>query len=203
MKIKWFGLFTLCFFTMQNISFAQTHAGHDHNVIGQAQGENVNVSLKTPLRGFELVNEDKKIMTLNDFKGSVWVANFIFTSCAGSCPIMVGSLAKLLKDYKDDSRVKLASFSVDPTTDTPDVFKKYANDRQINWSNWYFLTGSEKIMSELMFDQFKLGYAESILFHSDRIVLVDKQGQIRGYYKGTEYDDYKKLEQDLKKVLSE
>ncbi|MCG8405796.1 MAG: SCO family protein [Phycisphaerales bacterium] len=140
------------------------------------------------LPDFTLTERSGKKVSLGDLKGEVWVADFIFTHCGGPCPIMTRRMRELneaLKAQKLD-QVRTVSISVDPETDTPKVLREYATMFKADGYPWFFLTGDQDEIFDLSQRGFMLT-AQNVedsdqVDHSPRFVLVDKKGQIRGYY---------------------
>ncbi len=163
-----------------------------------------------PVPAFSLTNRDGRMVRLQDLKGKPWIADFVFTRCPASCPLMTARMAKLNRELPDDHDVRLVSFSVDPEHDTPQVLQRYAESYKAP-ARWLFLTGGKDEIYRLSRQGFKLGIdippppaagapvAEPIL-HSTRFVLVDGQGLIRGYYDGFDEESMKKLVRDLEAV---
>ena len=150
---------------------------------------------------FEFVNSEQETITLNNLKGKVWVADFIFTTCTMACPMMTGNMNIIHKKYKKNDDVRLVSISVYPEYDTPEVLTKYASQYDANTSRWYFLTGEESTVKRVIKDGFKIGDYEDIIFHSEKFALVDKKGMIRAYYNGMKTEDMKKLKKDINILL--
>ena len=152
---------------------------------------------------FEFVNSEQETITLNNLKGKVWVADFIFTTCTMACPMMTGNMNIIHKKYKKNDDVRLVSISVYPEYDTPEVLTKYASQYDANTSRWYFLTGEESTVKRVIKDGFKIGDYEDIIFHSEKFALVDKKGMIRAYYNGMKTEDMKKLKKDINSLLKQ
>ena len=152
---------------------------------------------------FEFVNSEGETITLTSLKGKVWVADFIFTTCNMACPIMTGNMNIIHKKYKQNDDVRLVSISVYPEYDTPEVLAKYASQYNANTDRWYFLTGEESTVQEVIKDGFKIGDYEDIIFHSEKFALVDRSGIIRAYYNGMKTEDMKKLKKDINSLLKE
>ncbi len=152
---------------------------------------------------FEFVNSEQEMITLNNLKGKVWVADFIFTTCTMACPMMTGNMNIIHKKYKKNDDVRLVSISVYPEYDTPEVLTKYASQYDANTSRWYFLTGEESTVKRVIKDGFKIGDYEDIIFHSEKFALVDKKGMIRAYYNGMKTEDMKKLKKDINILLKQ
>src|SRR5699024_5923739 len=96
-----------------------------------------------PIEDFEFTNQNGEKVSLNDLKGDVLVADFVFTNCTTVCPPMTSNMTELQKRVEEAGYddVTFVSFSVDPELDTPEVLKEYAKDYGINLDNWEFLTG--------------------------------------------------------------
>ena len=152
---------------------------------------------------FEFVNSEQETITLNNLKGKVWGADFIFTTCTMACPMMTGNMNIIHKKYKKNDDVRLVSISVYPEYDTPEVLTKYASQYDANTSRWYFLTGEESTVKRVIKDGFKIGDYEDIIFHSEKFALVDKKGMIRAYYNGMKTEDMKKLKKDINILLKQ
>ena len=152
---------------------------------------------------FDLIDQDGKQFTLNNLKGNVWLADFIFTTCAGPCPIMTERMSTVQHDLLDINKLKFVSFTVNPDYDTPDVLKKYAKRYNADISTWSFVTGKYEKIQELIANGFKMGDEEEIVFHSTRFALVDHKGNLRGYYSGTEPKDHEVLTRDIHSLIKE
>ena len=159
---------------------------------------------------FALVNRDGRRLGLADLEGAPWVADFIFTRCGISCPRMTAIMVRLGEALEEDTRVHRVSVSVDPEHDTPEVLQAYAESFGITDDRWLFLTGDREEVYPLMIEGFKLGVdatpqpgsasEEEPILHSTRLVLVDGQGEIRGYYDGFHSQDFERLLRDLATV---
>lgn len=132
---------------------------------------------------FTLTDQDGKPMSNSQLLGHPWIADFFFTSCATVCPMMSSHMADLQGQLP--AGVKLISFSVDPTHDTPAVLKEYGQHYHAQPGRWIFLTGDEKTQ-ETIIRAMKLGFIPaqggSPIQHDWHFVLVDAQGRIRDYY---------------------
>jgi len=143
---------------------------------------------------FRLVERSGRPLSLADLKGRPWVADFIFTQCAGACPAMTARMARLRRDVSAD--VQFVSFTVDPAHDTPEVLAGYAATFRAD-EGWRFVTGPAKDLYALSVAGFKLAAMEvppgeqaaggdGPFLHSSKFVLVDGAGVIRGYYDSTD-----------------
>ena len=125
---------------------------------------------------FELTTQDNTPLKRQDLLGKVWVADFIYTTCNGPCPMMTQKMRQVQSTFPD---VLLLSFSVDPEHDTPSKLAAYAAAARAT-PRWRFLTGDRKTLQMLSREAFKL--SDLGLTHSTRLVLVDDKSRIRGYY---------------------
>jgi protein SCO1/2 len=156
---------------------------------------------------FDLVNQDAQPFGSRQLAGKIWIADFIFTTCPGPCPIISTRMSELQKPL-EKTDVHLVSFSVDPEKDTPPVLREYADKLRKEPLRWDFLTGPAETIASISRDGFKLGLSEgagpgSGPVHSTRFVLVDRQGTIRGYYDALAADGVTKLLADTNHLLRE
>jgi cytochrome oxidase Cu insertion factor (SCO1/SenC/PrrC family) len=141
-----------------------------------------------PLPDFDLVESGGARLRRADLVGRPFVAAFIFTRCAGICPRMTAHMARLRGELPE--AVRLVSFTVDPVHDTPEVLARHARALQAG-PRWLFVTGTQAELYRLAVEGFKLATqelpaaqaaAEGPFLHSPRLVLVDEQARVRGYY---------------------
>ncbi|WP_423798862.1 SCO family protein [Neobacillus sp. SAB-20_R2A] len=154
---------------------------------------------------FSAVNQDNKAVGLKDLKGKIWIADFIFTSCADVCPPMTANMTKLQKMVKDEGlkNVEFVSFSVDPTVDSPEALTRYANQFGADFSNWTFLTGySQQFIEGYAMKTFKTlvkkPQNENQVIHQTYVYLVGPDGKIKksyNLYKDVPFDE---MIQDIK-----
>ncbi|HTL57404.1 MAG TPA: SCO family protein [Candidatus Limnocylindrales bacterium] len=144
---------------------------------------------------FALTNQNGQRVSLADLRGHVWVADIIFTRCAGPCLKMSRQMMELQQALPKSSAAKLISLTTDPEFDTPSVLKGYAERFEANPNRWTFLTGTKKQIAALAIESLKLTAIEKkpeeqqspvdLFIHSTIFVLVDKHGQLRGVYETT------------------
>jgi len=147
---------------------------------------------------FQLTERSGNSVSSADLQGQVWVADFIFTHCAGPCPLMSARMAKLQRTFAHLPNVKLVSFSVDPQRDTPAVLRTYADQYRADPARWWFLTGKTDAIKSIVVNGFKLGSIDNPILHSDRFVLVDRQGGIRGYFDSQDSEEMGRLEEAVR-----
>src|ERR1700756_190525 len=106
------------------------------------------------LPDFSLIDQNGNRVTLHDLAGKVWVADFIFTNCGGTCPLMTDKMRKLQEALPPD--IYFVSFTVDPTRDTPKVLAAYAEEHRADRGRWMFLTGDKEALYDVCVKGFKL-----------------------------------------------
>lgn len=146
------------------------------------------------VKEFSFTERSGATVEKKDLLGKVWIAGFIFTSCAGPCPKLSTEMARLQEELAK-SDVRMVSFSVDPDRDTPEALAEYANRYKADKSKWLFLTGKKETMHSFIGDSFKLAVSEDNgenrmfgmeIAHSSKLVLIGRDGKILGYYGGTD-----------------
>jgi protein SCO1/2 len=162
---------------------------------------------------FALTERSGRAITNHDLAGKIWVADFIYTTCPGPCPIITTNMAKLQDAVARDPQVQLVSFTVDPDTDTPSVLAAYADAYKADPNRWWFLTGPKKPL----FDLIQNGFLQVIqdntgsppqpgqykVTHSTYMALVDGDGNVRGFYDGVDADGRAELLRDIKTLEKE
>jgi len=153
---------------------------------------------------FQLINQHGKNFGSADLRGKIWIADFIYTTCPGPCPMISSRMSELQKPL-EKTDVHLVSFSVDPAKDTPQVLRGYAEKLDAQPGRWDFLTGPQSTIYNLSRNGFKLAVGEEkgVPVHSTRMILVDRHGVIRGYYDAAEPDAVTKLVADTNHLLRE
>jgi len=171
-------------------------------------------SLGTPLpvigqvADFTLTNQDGHAVSLADLRGKVWVADIIFTRCAGPCLKMSRQMKELQQALNLGSQVRLISLTTDPDFDTPQVLKAYGQRFDEDPARWTFLTGTKPQIASLAIKSLKLTAIEKkpeerespvdLFVHSTIFVLVDKHADLRGVFETTgEGVDAQKVEEQI------
>lgn len=155
-----------------------------------------NNKMKHKIADFSFQNQNNKTITQKDYENTIYVADFFFTTCPTICPIMTDNMVWLQDKIKDMPNVKLLSFSVTPDIDTPEVLRKYADEKGVIDSKWNLLTGDKKAIYYLARQSFLAVKTETTgelydMVHTENFILVDKNGRIRGFYDGTNLDQDK------------
>jgi protein SCO1/2 len=162
---------------------------------------------------FSLTERSGRTITNHDLAGKIWVADFIFTTCPGPCPLVTAGMAKIQDAVQHDPQVQLVTFTVDPSDDTPAVLSAYADKFDADHYRWWFLTGPEKPLYDLIQNGFYqvvqdnhgqvLQPGEYVVTHSTKLALVDGHGVIRGFFDGVDPDGRAQLLSAIQTLESE
>jgi protein SCO1/2 len=162
---------------------------------------------------FRLVDQTAEAFGTEELRGRPWVASFVYSTCPGPCPMTIKRLGELKRRLSDDPRVMLVSISVDPQEDTPEVLAVYGRTHAIDPARWRLLTGDYDDVIELVRNGFFLPMTESEeddpalvaahgrVTHSSKLVLIDPELQIRGYYDSDDAADLTNLAGDALRLL--
>jgi protein SCO1/2 len=141
-----------------------------------------------PAPYFNLTTQDSTSLSSDDLKGFIYIADFIFTNCESVCPKISELMEKFQESYKDEPRVRFVSFSIDPERDSIKVLKQYSKKYNALENKWFFLTGNGSVIRDSIgVKGFKVPVVpddpkDGQYSHTDRFILVDGDGIIRGYY---------------------
>lgn len=164
------------------------------------------------LPDFQLTNQLNQVVSSEALRGNIWVADIIFTRCPGPCWQMTGRMKTIQDRLPRNSPVKLVSITADPEFDTPSVLNTYAARVQADPKNWHFLTGPKQEIYHLATKGLKLAVEENtdrkpdedLFIHSTRLMLVDKQGRLRGVsFDGTEAQAVPEILRAIDQLLRE
>jgi protein SCO1/2 len=140
-----------------------------------------------PVADFSLTERSGRTVTKADLLGKVWIGSFVLVRCPdGKCPQVTGTMEQFQKDFAARKDVELVTFTVDPDRDTPDELKRYAETFHADPDKWLFLTGDEDTIHGLMRSVYiRAGEGgKKTKEHALRLIVVDKQGMMRGSYLG-------------------
>lgn len=156
---------------------------------------------------FSLVNQEGKTITDKDLEGKIFVANFFFVTCPTICPKMNDNLKGVTVKFRQDTGVKFLSFTVDPESDSVEVLNAYAKERSADANQWWFLTGNKESIYTLAREGFLVNAAEGKtaedFFHSQDLILIDKEKRIRGLYDGLDAAEVKRLKDEIEVLQHE
>lgn len=210
----------LCYFTVRNLSSSNLalpkHYFIDSVTTSVKNGKIQYDTVWQQLSNIQLVNQLGDTIHLDTLRGKIIVANFFFTKCPTICPSLTHNMKRIadgvaLKDLTkriDNSKFHLLSFSIDPERDSVPVLKAYADHNNVNHDLWWLVTGDKKSIYDFVQNEIKLGLqdggiVDDAFIHSDRFVLIDRWGVIRGYYNGLDEKELSKLGEDITLLLVE
>ncbi|MGO1752649.1 MAG: SCO family protein [Psychroflexus sp.] len=139
---------------------------------------------KKKVPNFELINQDKETITNADYKDKVYVIEFFFVNCPSICPVMTSNLVEVQNEFYGNMDFGIASITINPEFDTPEILKEYAEEYKIKHANWHLLTGDQNEIYNLSNKGFNIYAAEDEnapggFEHSGYFALVDQEGYIR------------------------
>lgn len=151
---------------------------------------------------FKLINQNGEVVTQENYKDKIYVADFFFTTCQTICPIMTGHMKEIQDRLIDDHEVLLLSHSVTPKIDSVARLKKYAIKKGVIDTKWNLVTGDKKQIYDLARKSYLAAKSDGDggpydMVHTENFVLVDKKKRIRGFYDGTKPEDIDKLIEDI------
>ena len=179
-----------------------------HKVVDQFGERTDTLFRKVP--GFSLTDQNGKKVTGTLTKGKIHVANFFFTRCTTVCPKMNVNLSEVQENFKTRNDIVFLSFGVDPLNDGPAQLRAYAKRMHALAGKWYFLTGDKAQIYSLAQHGYFLpvvdhgvsyGAPDETFIHSEKLVLVDKDGIIRGFYDGTDKKEIDRLTLEIKVLI--
>lgn len=139
---------------------------------------------------------------LQDLKGTIWLAGFVFTRCGGPCPLVMNAMVRVHEAMP--GAVQLVTFTVDPDWDTPEVLRRYAGRFGMDLERWWLLRGSPQALYDVVYEGFKLTVfqqpgapASFRVLHSTKLALVDPRGRVRAYYESDAEDFLGGIQRDL------
>ena len=157
---------------------------------------------------FNLINQNGKAVTQNDYQDKIYVADFFFTTCQTICPIMTDHMYQIQKEIRDENDVMLLSHSVTPEIDNVAQLKKYALKKGVRDDKWNLVTGDKKQIYALARKSYlavkTAGNGDEYdMIHTENFMLIDKKRQIRGFYDGTDAEAILQLLEDIETLKKE
>ena len=155
---------------------------------------------------FSFTNQNGEMMGRQEMEGKITVVDFFFTSCPSICPIMSKEMERVNDMFRDEPGVQIMSISIDPEYDTPEILKEYAERHNATPGKWHFLSGPKEETYQLARCGFVIptvdgnGVPDDFV-HSDKFMLIDELGRIRGYYSGTNREEVDLLILETKVLL--
>lgn len=142
---------------------------------------------------FSFTDTDGNEVTLQNTNGKVRLLYFFFASCPDVCPPTTAILSQVQDELKEEGlfgdKVQMLSVSIDPTHDTTEVLKDYADTFDADLTGWKFLRGDEKETAAIAEKFGVMVYKDDKgnFSHSNVVVLLDENGKIRDWISGMDY----------------
>ncbi len=157
------------------------------------------------IKDFKAINQNGEVFALNTIQKQLIVVNFFYSKCDKACPQVFKNLDWLFKEYQDNKMIRFISISVDPETDTPETLSKAAKEHHAVAGKWDFLTADTAIVYPLANEQFFVNAlkSEDGFVHSDKLILLDADHRIRGYYDGASAQEVKDFGDEIKVLITE
>lgn len=171
----------------------------------RVKGRNIPDTLYHTIPDFKLTDQNGSSISLRTFQNKIFVAGFFYTHCPTVCKTMNMYIGQLDSVYAKNKRVNFVSITVDPEHDTPRVLKRYAAGFKAS-PKWLFLTGDTTAIFNLARSGFlvnALQTGKNDFIYSDKLILIDQDKRIRGYYTGASTADVDKLSDEIKVLIAE
>ena len=156
---------------------------------------------------FEFTNQEGKLISEKNVEGKIYIANFFFATCKTVCPAMNEQVHRVQEAFKDVKDIYFLSFTVDPENDSVEALAAYAKNMHADNSKWWFLTGNKDSIYTLAREGFlvpaSMGSGARDFFHSQDLILIDKEKRMRGLYDGTEITEVDTLIDEIKVLMKE
>jgi protein SCO1/2 len=189
---------------------------YDSVEVKMKDGKQVTDTIWHQVNNIVLTNQLGQTVSLDSLMGKVVVADFFFTHCPNICPTLTHNMKQLqdalkLKDETkrtDTPFVHFVSFTVDPKRDSAATLKKYADRFGVDPGVWWMLTGNKKTIYDFALNELKMGIADSsgadsTFIHTQKMVLLDKEHIVRGYYDGLDSAELSRLARDIVFIMLE
>jgi protein SCO1 len=215
MKTKFINIFLLA---LAAGVFVYAYFFYDNNkplrylaIFGEKSYESKNGKTDTTyhtVQNFSFINQDGKIITEKDFKNTVYVTDFFFTTCHSICPIMSTQMERIAERFKGNNEVKIISHTVDPEVDSVKQLKAYSIKHNADANQWMFVTGDKKALYDMARTSYLLNAEQGNggpddFIHTQNFALIDKDKRIRGFYDGTDSTEMNQLMNDIDLLLAE
>lgn len=163
---------------------------------------------------YELVDQTgEEVLFPEKYSGKVMLVGYVYTHCPDICPLITYNMRDIQEALTDEEDFMLLSISFDPDRDTPEVLYEYANNYRLSQHNWRFLTGNSKVVEDVL-DKLEIktlktptsftdsGTPQYFIDHSDKVTLIDRDGNVRSHYLASDMDR-DKIVSDIHKLLTE
>jgi protein SCO1/2 len=208
-KKKFLVVFLILFFP--SAAYLLLHTGkNNYRTLAIYGPRDVNAAGDTlyhTVHGFRMTDEEGKPFTDRDLNGRIHVASFFFATCPDICPKMNEQVKRVADKFADNPEVEFLSYTVNPEHDSSAVLAEYKHNLETKSKSWHFLTGVKDSIYALAGNGYLLyaaqGKEAGQFFHSQDLILVDKEMRIRGIYDGLEPKEVDTLIDEINVLLYE
>ncbi|MDP9077925.1 MAG: SCO family protein [Bacteroidota bacterium] len=172
----------------------------------KVKGKDVPDTIYHALPDFKLTDQDGNPVSLKYFDNKIVVVNFFYTGCPTVCKVMNENISTVAADYVRNKMVYFVSITVNPKQDDAGTLKRYAAQLMPTGNKRIFLTGDTATTYNLARNGFLVNAIQSgpnDFIYSDKIILIDRDKRIRGYYSGAQTDEVGRLNDEIKVLISE
>jgi protein SCO1/2 len=169
-------------------------------------GKDVPDTIFHTLSDFKLTDQNGKPVSLKTFDKKIFVACFFYTNCPNVCGQMLKNLNQVAANYAKNPMVEFVSITVDPARDSVGTLRKYVENLKPASKQWFFLTGDTSTIYNLARKGFlvnALQRGKDDFIYDDKVMLIDQEKRIRGYYTGASATDVDRLNDEIKVLISE
>jgi len=172
----------------------------------QVKGKDIPDTVYHALSNFNLTDQNDNPVSFKTFEKKIFIVNFFYTGCPSVCSEVNKNVSILVSNYAKNKMVRFVSITVDPEHDTPSVLKSYSDSFKPASPKWLFLTGDTTTIYNLarkgfLVNALKAGKGDFI--YSDKLILIDQDKRIRGYYTGAATDEVNRLNDEIKVLIAE
>jgi protein SCO1/2 len=167
--------------------------------------DELGIQVPYTIDSFSLIDQNGEIFTRDSVGDKIFISNFFFASCPDVCPIINGHMKIASQKLENSTDVLFISHTVDPYNDSVAVLREYADMFEVDDNQWKFLTGKKSTIYHLARDSYKAVIQEvpdtNNFIHSEKIMLIDKDFQVRGIYNGLKITEVMELIKDARFLL--
>ncbi|QGJ69653.1 Hypothetical protein PBC10988_13350 [Planctomycetales bacterium 10988] len=163
-----------------------------------------------PIQNFQLIERSGEAFDSATMDGKLWVVSFFYTSCTGPCATLNRSIEQLQNAFQGEE-ITFVSISVDPSLDTPERLQTYADHFNADPKRWLFLTGEPDNVQQIGQEIFKVATGAGMapeqgdheITHSDRLILIDQEGMVQGYFSALSDSELEMLKRKVRKLSAQ
>lgn len=183
-------------------------------VLFQSGCDRLSVKKSMEDENYELIDQEGESVHFPEiYNGKVMLVGYVYTHCPDICPMITYNMRDIQRELTEEEDFMLVSISFDPERDSPEVLYQYAQNYRLNQENWRFLTGNnDEVNNTLETLEIKTlktptqftegGKAQYFIDHTDRVTLIDQNGNVRNTYVGSKMNQ-EQIISDIHNLLTE